>query len=82
MQPNNVIKTEKPRLMRRPEVLSRVGLSSSTLYELVAAGDFPAPIPIGRKAVAWLESEVDAWIEERIAQRDSRPRRQAGNKPE
>lgn len=82
MQPNNVIESAKPRLMRRPEVLSRAGLSSSTLYELTAAGDFPAPITIGRKAVAWLESEVDDWIKERIAQRDSRPRRRASNKPE
>ena len=65
------------RLIRRPEVLSRVGLSSSTLYEMTAAGDFPAPIPIGRKAVAWLESEVDAWIKNRIEQRDSRTRKRA-----
>lgn len=66
--------TPPSRLMRRPEVLARVGLSSSTLYEMTAAGDFPAPIPIGRQAVAWLESEVDAWIKNRIEQRDSRAR--------
>jgi len=63
--------------MRRPEVLARVGLSSSTLYEMTAAGDFPAPIPIGRKAVAWLESEVLDWIKSRIEQRDSRTRKRA-----
>lgn len=74
MQTNDVIESAKsPRLMRRPEVLARIGLSSSTLYEMTAAGEFPAPIRIGRKAVAWLESEVDAWIEERIKQRDNRP---------
>jgi prophage regulatory protein len=66
-----------PRLMRRPEVLTRVGLSSSTLYEMTAAGEFPAPIPIGRQAVGWLESEVDAWIKKRIELRDSRPRKRA-----
>lgn len=64
------------RLIRRPEVLSRVGLSSSTLYEMIAAGDFPAPIPIGRQAVGFLESEVEAWIKNRIEQRDSRTRKQ------
>ena len=68
--------SKSPRLIRRPEVLSRVGLASSTLYEMTAAGDFPAPIPIGRQAVAWLESEVDAWIKNRIEQRDSRTRKQ------
>lgn len=66
-----------PRLMRRPEVLERVGLSSSTLYEMTAAGEFPAPIPIGRQAVAWLESEVDAWICNRIEIRDRRQRKPA-----
>jgi prophage regulatory protein len=61
--------------MRRPEVLARVGLSSSTLYAMTAEGEFPAPIPIGRQAVAWLESEVDAWIKKRIELRDSRQRK-------
>ena len=75
MQANS--KAQAPRLIRRPEVLERVGLSSSTLYEMTAAGDFPAPIPIGRKAVAWLESEVLDWIKSRIEQRDSRTRKRA-----
>lgn len=65
------------RLIRRPEVLARVGLSSSTLYEMIAAGDFPEPIPIGRQAVGFLESEVEAWIKNRIEQRDSRTRKRA-----
>jgi prophage regulatory protein len=75
MQANS--KAQAPRLIRRPEVLERVGLSSSTLYEMTAAGEFPAPIPIGRQAVAWLDSEVDAWIKERIDLRDSRQRKRA-----
>lgn len=49
-----------------------VGLSQTTLYEQVAAGLFPAPIPIGAQAVAWLESEVLAWIQQRIEERDKR----------
>lgn len=61
-----------PRLIRRPAVLARVGLSASSVYEMIANGDFPAPIPIGRQAVAWLEHEVDAWINQRIAMRDLR----------
>ena len=69
--------TTTSRLMRRPEVLARVGLSSSTLYEMIASGDFPAPIPIGRQAVGFLESEVEAWIKNRIEQRDSRTRKRA-----
>lgn len=69
--------SKSPRLMRRPEVLAKIGLASSTLYEMTAAGEFPAPIPIGRQAVGWLESEVDAWIKKRIELRDSQPRKRA-----
>lgn len=69
--------SKSPRLMRRPEVLAKIGLASSTLYEMTAAGEFPAPIPIGRQAVGWLESEVDAWIKKRVELRDSQPRKRA-----
>ena len=69
--------SKSPRLMRRPEVLAKIGLASSTLYEMTAAGEFPAPIPIGRQAVGWLESEVDAWINKRVELRDSQPRKRA-----
>jgi len=60
-----------PRLLRRREVLARVGLSQTSMYEQIAAGQFPAPIPIGQKAVAWLESEISEWVELRIAMRDN-----------
>ena len=58
-------------LLKRPEVRQRTTLSDSTLYRLLDRGEFPRPIkvnPNGR-AVAWLESEVDAWIESRLADR-------------
>lgn len=53
-------------LIRRPVVLQRIGLSNATLNRLINAGDFPSPIQIGRRAVAWEEKSVDAWIEARI----------------
>lgn len=56
------------RLLRLPEVLSRVGLSKSTIYARVAAGSFPASVRLGEKSVAWIEADVEAWIQERIAQ--------------
>lgn len=55
-------------LLKRPEVRQRTTLSDSTLYRLMEQGDFPRPVrvnPNGR-AVAWIESEVHAWIEQRI----------------
>jgi prophage regulatory protein len=62
----------RPRLLRRKEVLSMVGLSQSSLYEQIAAGQFPAPIPIGANSVAWLESEIWGWIQQCIEERDRR----------
>jgi prophage regulatory protein len=56
--------------LRRPAVELMTGLSRSTLYELISAGDFPRPVPLGPKSVAWRESEVAAWQQARIAERD------------
>lgn len=56
-----------PVLLRRPEVSRRTGLSRTTLYRLVQSKEFPAPRQLGARAVAWVESEVSAWIESRAA---------------
>lgn len=58
--------THEPTLLRRPQVQQRTGLSRSTLYQYIKDGDFPAPIPLGTRAVAWLESDVSAWITARV----------------
>lgn len=46
--------------------MQRTGKSKSTIYLNIQQGDFPSPIPIGAHSVAWIEREVDTWIEERI----------------
>ena len=53
-------------ILRRKQVEKRVGLSRSTIYAKIAAGEFPAPIALGARAVGWLESDIIAWIESRI----------------
>ena len=53
-------------LKRLPDVLNRVGYSRSTIYQLIADGKFPKPVSLGARAVAWLESDIDAWIAARI----------------
>ncbi|WP_254276860.1 AlpA family transcriptional regulator [Halomonas sp. 3H] len=58
--------TPPPVLIRRPEVLRRCGISNTTLHRLIHAGEFPRPIQLGWRCVAWIEAEVDAWIEARI----------------
>lgn len=58
--------TASPILIRRPEVLQRCGISNTTLHRLIHADDFPAPIQLGPRAVAWVESEINEWIKQRI----------------
>lgn len=55
------------RLIRLPEVRSRTGKGTTTIYREMAAGTFPHPVPIGGGRVAWIESQIDAWIAARIA---------------
>lgn len=60
-------------LERKPEVLRRTGLSNTALYSAMSRGLFPRPVSLGTgRAVAWLQSEVDAFIAARIAERDAR----------
>lgn len=57
------------RILRRPEVEARTGLSRSTIYAMMAEGTFPSPIKLGLRAVGWSETELAAWLESRKAQR-------------
>ena len=59
------------RLLRLPAVLEKTGKTITGWYQEVRERTAPQPVPIGRRTVAWLESEVDAWIEARVADRDS-----------
>ena len=54
------------KILRLPEVRSRTGLSRSTIYAHMSDHEFPRPIDLGPRAVGWLESEVNDWLNERI----------------
>jgi len=60
------------KILRRRDVESATGLRRSSLYERVAAGTFPKPIPLGGRAVGWIEAEIITWQKGRIADRDSK----------
>ena len=51
--------------LRRPAVEALIGLSRTTIYEMMKRGEFPKPIKITRKAVAWRESDINAWLASR-----------------
>jgi prophage regulatory protein len=56
-------------ILRRKQVEARTGLKRSTIYAKVAAGEFPAPIRLGARAVGWLEAEIQQWLTSRVAER-------------
>ncbi len=55
------------KIIRLPEVKSRTGLSTSTIYLHMTKGIFPKAISLGERAVGWLEADIDQWLDDRIA---------------
>ncbi|MBY4850916.1 helix-turn-helix transcriptional regulator [Serratia marcescens] len=55
-------------LIRLPDVQRRTGYSKAWIYRLMSQGKFPASIKIGTRAIAFVESEIDDWVNQRIAE--------------
>lgn len=56
------------RLIRLSEVLRRTGYSKAWIYRLMSQEKFPASIKVGTRSIAFVESEIDEWINQRIAE--------------
>ncbi|WP_219953067.1 AlpA family transcriptional regulator [Dickeya zeae] len=59
-------------LLRLRQVEEKTGLKRSQIYLYMKDGIFPASIKIGPASVAWLESEIDEWINLKLANRLTR----------
>jgi len=59
------------RLLREPEVLNKVGVSTMTLRRWEAAGRFPRRVHVSKNVVGWVAEEVDAFLTARAAERES-----------
>jgi prophage regulatory protein len=59
------------RVITMRDLYDYVALRRTQIEKLVAEGRFPKPIKISDRRKAWLESEVQAWLAERIAARDN-----------
>jgi prophage regulatory protein len=53
-------------VLRLPSVKARTGLSRSSIYLRINQGTFPRPISLGARAVAWVETDINEWISDRI----------------
>ncbi|MCM2140979.1 AlpA family transcriptional regulator [Klebsiella pneumoniae] len=61
-------KEKHPKLIRLPEVIRKTGFGRTWIYELIKAGRFPKQVKISERSIAFIESEIDAWIEKVIAE--------------
>lgn len=52
-----------PRLLRLPEVMDRVGLRRSAIYQRMSEGRFPKSRTLGAKCSVWVEAEINDWID-------------------
>ena len=69
------------RFIRLPEVMSRTGYGRTSIYRKMEDGSFPKSLKLGgplkdpnefdSRAIAWIEEEVDQWIESKIEDRDT-----------
>ncbi|KQH83777.1 transcriptional regulator [Vibrio furnissii] len=57
------------RFLKLKEVMQKTALSRSAIYRKMSDGEFPESVSLGGRAVAWVESEVDEWMEERCVNR-------------
>ena len=56
------------RLIRMKKLPGIVGYQPWNIYRLIRDGTFPAPVKLGVRAVAWRESDLQKWIDEREQQ--------------
>ena len=58
---------QQRQFIRLKQLKALVGLGHTTIYAKIKTGEFPKPYPLGARAVAWLSSEIDDWIAQRVA---------------
>jgi prophage regulatory protein len=66
----------KELVWRKPEVRQATGLSDTTIWRLIKAGQFPKKIQLGPRAVGWLAEKVAAWARKKREGSEGRERDQ------
>lgn len=62
-------KCNQDKLLRLPRLKEKIGGSRSWIYQEIAEGRFPKPVKIGKRSSAWIEREIDEWIQQRSKNR-------------
>lgn len=58
------------KFIRLKEVIDRTGLARATIYKYMAEGGFPQSVSLGGRSVGWVDGEIEAWLESKVAARD------------
>lgn len=66
------------RLIRIRAVIDKTGSNTTDIYAGIKAGTFPNSVPIGKRTVGWVESEIDKWVADKIKARNDRGERRGG----
>jgi prophage regulatory protein len=53
-------------ILRLPNVKASTGLSRSTIYLRISQGTFPKPVKLGGRAVGWVQTEIQDWLQQQI----------------
>ena len=59
------------KILRKEQVSEKVGYTTVHISRLAKEGKFPSPIKLGpglKARVVWIESEIDEWLEDRVAE--------------
>ncbi len=54
------------RILRLPEVISRVGMKRASIYRAISLSSFPKQIILGQRSVGWIEQEIEDWLAARV----------------
>lgn len=55
------------KILKIGDVEDRTGKKKSSIYADIKAGTFPAPISLGGRSRGWVDTDIDEWLENRIA---------------
>ncbi len=58
-------------MIKLKEVQKLTGLSRSSIYAYIDKGLFPAQVKLGLRSVAWVDSEIESWVESKVLARDA-----------
>lgn len=57
------------KILKLPDVMEATALSRSSIYAFIKENAFPKPVPLGARAVGWIETEITEWIGQRAEMR-------------